>query len=169
MRKSQSGERASRRDGRRAPLTPTTVHGGKPGVYANVDKVSLGDHPWRLEFPGRLLSRQMHGKPNCRLAYVRPFDSVSHMRGNFDVAAGAKVSWRALAFDPETGRPRNQKNPLCPILVIPKSGRARLTSRDDPFDFRTRRVGKYRDLLFARTRRQARKQIAASYHHGLQQ
>ena len=89
------------------------------------------------------------------------------MWGNFDVAAGAKVSWRVLAFDLEARRPRNQKNPFRPILVAPKPGWARLTGRDDPFDLGARRVGKDRDLLFARTRRQARKQIAASNHDGL--
>ena len=64
-----------------------------------VDKISLGTRLRCLEFSQvRLLSRQMHGKPNCRLLRICPFGPVSHMRRNFHVTARASVFRPSVSF-----------------------------------------------------------------------
>src|SRR5262245_14417315 len=92
-----------------------------------------GNAGWERWFPAaaRGHSGVMNGKPDGGLMGIGPFDTMACMGRDVDVIAAAKFAHTVLAFEAQTGRPRNEQHPFVLVLVVPESRRTGLPARND--------------------------------------
>src|SRR5690349_24921357 len=78
------------------------------------------------------------GRPNRRLSWVGPLDTVSPMRRDLDPVAGAEKTRLGFVLEAQPPRAGQQQHPFDLLLVVPEARRARLDEGGTELDAQTR-------------------------------